>query len=365
MSQVMKELIEVPPRCAYIDVAWSQSSLTLTTLEIVIRQMNTWPSYCPTEDMTFPSLIRLRVRWDRTASWPNVAAILASKSPCLEELGLCVMYDHPDKTSILPDDPKSLPRLRIFRWIMPGSHSRMPTCVLLFLKAFTLQLSSLSIRTWNTSFDEVALDISKLHSFSYQLVPGNGFIQTNILEQLETPGLCNVLTKLVLRCAHWPASQTQRLLGALANLSSSLKELTLFLQLYCTDWLIRIAQSTPRLESLCLVIAEGWRTDVQSASARTIPYSIFADEVLSLGPQSLELRAWKLLDLTIRPQFKSIQTPELSIQLMRAISSVVPSIYSFYGLGHMRFEPMDEHPLPITENAPKDGYIFDWIGEDL
>ncbi|KAH8822422.1 hypothetical protein DL96DRAFT_1620930, partial [Flagelloscypha sp. PMI_526] len=365
IPRAIKGSTPVPPRCSYFDVIWSQYSATLTTLEIIIYRENTWPCYCPAEGLVFPSLMRLRVMWDMTASWPNVAAILASKSPGLEELGLYVTDDHPDNADILPDDPKSLSRLRIFRWMMPGSYSRTPTCVLLFLKAFTPQLIQLSIRTWNPLSDEVVLDISKLRLFSFEIGRGSASMQTMILEQLETPGLCRSLVKLVLRCVNWPIPQAQRLLGALAHLNGTLKELTLFLPLYCTDWLIRIARSMPRLESLYLVIGKGWRIDDRSGFTHTIPHSVFAQEVLSLGIQSLELRTWKLLDLTIRPQFNSAQMPELNIELMRAISSVVPSIYSFYALGHMRFDPTDERRLFNVENRPKDGYMSNWSGEDL
>ncbi|KAH8822368.1 hypothetical protein DL96DRAFT_1620837 [Flagelloscypha sp. PMI_526] len=156
-----------------------------------------------------------------------------------------------------------------------------------------------------------------------------GSSERGMLEQLETPGLCQNLRRFVLRCLEWKSSEMIRLFDGLAQLGSSLRELFLFLPSYSTNWLLRIAKSTPRLESLHLVIAKQWYTNDGRSFIVHIPYSIFAKEVVSECGMDPELQAWKLCDITIRELGYDMRAPESNAILMTAIASVVTTIYSF------------------------------------
>jgi hypothetical protein len=126
------------------------------------------------------------------------------------------------------------------------------------------QLRHISIQMWyfSSSENDKTFDISKLHSFSLDMNRIFGSIERRILEQLEMPGLCNSLRRLVLRCPIWGETEMQRLFRSLEHVKDSLEELSLFIPSYSTDWLLQIATSTPKLESLHLVIAREWNTVV-------------------------------------------------------------------------------------------------------
>ena len=95
---------------------------------------------------------------------------------------------------------------------------------------------------------------------------------------------------------------------------------------------------------------------------KNIPFSIFAQEVVSAFTKSPELQAWKLCDLTIRPLY--VDPPWSNIALMRAIASVIPTIYSFYGLGYINVMQTRKNHLN-QNNGSLDSYVFGSIGEDL
>ncbi|KAH8822393.1 hypothetical protein DL96DRAFT_1620881 [Flagelloscypha sp. PMI_526] len=326
---------------------------------IVVRRHDQWPSYRPADEIFFPSLQRLWVVW-HAIYWPEIAAILASKAPNLMELGVT----HPPSLSdanLFPKDPESLRHLRIFRW-RSWSIYRAPRPYLgQFLKSLSPQLTQVSIRGFPIDLaGEQTIDISKLSAFSLEQRWVRS-LELGILDQLETPGLCSSLKRFVLRCPSWGAEEVKRLFDALAYLRDSLKELFLYLPSYSTAKLIHIAKSTPRLESLH-VVSDWWCTQDGPSWIKTPPFSDLANEVRSVGPQSLELRAWKLLDLTIRQR---ILDSSSNMELIDSIASFVPSIYSFYGLGHKKFQPSIERPLPDVDRMSMECGTSSWIQDDL
>ncbi|KAH8822380.1 hypothetical protein DL96DRAFT_1620864 [Flagelloscypha sp. PMI_526] len=330
------------PRCTYLNAAWSLCSAKLTTLEITIYFETQWPSYRPADDISFPSLSRLRVEWCNATYWPNVPAILASKAPNLEELEVSMSSSLLDD-SILPKDPQLLPLLKTFNWSTSflfrspyGWLSSPPTYILSFLKAFKPQLKHISIQTWDCfDFDdEDILDISNLHSLSLGLFRGCKSIEINMLEQLEAPGFYSSLQELDLNCSEWRAVDVERLFDALVHLQGSLWRLLLYLPSYSTSWLTHISRSTPSLESLHLVIKGSWSTEDGQPFTPDTPYSLLVNDVVSASTQFPELLNWRLRDITIKDSYPG----SLNTELMRAIASVVTTIYSFRGRGNMELE---------------------------
>ncbi|KAH8822367.1 hypothetical protein DL96DRAFT_1684124 [Flagelloscypha sp. PMI_526] len=189
-------------RCPYIDIAWSQYSTSLTTLEVVVHER--WSSYCPTDDLAFPALRCLRVKW-AASYYPHAAIDLASKAVNLRELGMTVTNEG---TVALPHDPRSLPQLSTFRWNVERSgFSSISHDIDFFLQAFTTQLDRVSIQT-----EEIFnLDVSNLRALSLNLDWGYNF-KTNgerIIRQLETPRPYHSLQRLVLWCMRWKTPKSR------------------------------------------------------------------------------------------------------------------------------------------------------------
>ncbi|KAH8814584.1 hypothetical protein DL96DRAFT_417626 [Flagelloscypha sp. PMI_526] len=330
-------------RCFYMEFAWSSLAPLLTCLELsFLWSSSDWKPHWPlgpspqNNPPALPNLQIFRVTFPKSHE-PHGIIIevgrLLATMPLLQELSYTFAPILPSSSALLPRKRTSFPNLHTFNWRAKPVDTMFQAAAVQwhqtsrrllhpFFLEFGDHLRNITITPYvqNIGFSEI-LNLSALNTFriDFDASRDPSLVAKHLLRS------CTSLTHLELNCSTFQVDQVEGLISK--NLSSrsgmpNLVRLRLKVPKYEIGILKQIAANCPSLLSLSMDCAtpRGWSM-------------IMKDRVAELQDASARFVGWRLRDLSLN--WRTVDKGDI-LELLLAFQYVMPSIRSFFGLGHTR-----------------------------